>query len=76
MERTFYWQFLPSLGNIRVRFQLKCMILTKALLVINKSVFESSWFRFDGPSKTLVFYFSFFNFGDFLTTISESHMKK
>ena len=52
------------------------MILTKALLVINKSVFESSWFRFDGPSKTLVFYFSFFNFDDFQTAFAKNLMKK
>ena len=46
------------------------------MLLINKWVFESSWFRFDGPSKTLVFYFSFFNFDDFLTTFAKNHMKK
>ena len=46
------------------------------MLLINKWVFESSWFRFDGPSKTLVFYFSFFNFDDFLTTFAKNLMIK
>ena len=46
------------------------------MLLINKWVFESSWFRFDGPSKTLVFYFSFFNFEDFQTAFAKNLMKK
>ena len=46
------------------------------MLLINKWVFESSWFRFDESSKTLVFYFSFFNFDDFLTTFAKNLMKK
>ena len=45
-------------------------------MLINKWVFESCWFRLDRLSKTLVFYFSFFNFDDFLTTFAKNLMKK
>ena len=38
--------------------------------------FESFWFRIDGPSKTQIFYFSFFHVDDFLTTFTKDLMKK
>ena len=74
-ERVFYWQFLPSLWNIRVMFWLKCIISDKLLLLIKKWIFENFSYRFDRPSKTLLFYFSFFDFDDFLTTFEKNLLK-
>ena len=52
------------------------MISAKLLLLIQKWVFESFSYRFDGPSKTLLFYFSLFGFDDFLTTFAKSLTKR
>ena len=70
--KEFYWQFLSSLGKIKLAFLLKCMISANVMLPI----YESYWFRFDRPLKTLVFYFSFFDFDDFPTAFAKSLMKK
>ena len=45
-------------------------------LLIGKWFFERSWFRFDGPSKTQFFYFSFFHFDKFLTTFTKNLLEK
>ena len=75
-ERTFYWQSFPSLWNIRITFLLKCIISAKLLLLINKWIFENFLYRFDGPSKMLLFYFSFFDFANFLTAFAKNLMKR
>ena len=49
---------------------------TNVFLPIEKYIFESSWFRIDGPLKTLVFSFSFFDFDNFLTAFAKNFMKK
>ena len=73
-EETFYWQFLPSLWNIRVT--LKCIISAKLALLINQWIFENFSYRFDPLSNTLLFYFSFFDFDDFLTPFAKNLMKR
>ena len=55
---------------------MKCIISAKVLLVIGKCFFDSSCFRFNGPSKAQSFYFSFFHFDDFLTFFTKNIMKK
>ena len=46
------------------------------MLLIGKWFFESSWFRFDVPSNTQFFCFSYFHFDDFLATFTKILMKK
>ena len=46
------------------------------MLLIQKWIFENFPHRFDGPSKTLLLYFSFFDFDNFLTAFSKNLMKK
>ena len=43
---------------------------------IEKSIFQTCHFRTDGPSKMLVFYFSIFDFDEFLTAFVENIMQK
>ena len=75
-ERTFYWQFVLSLRNIKATFQLKFIISAKLLLLIYKWIFENFYYRFDRLSKTLLFYFSFFDFDGFLTAFAKYLMKR
>ena len=75
-ERTFYWQFVLSLRNIKAMFQLKFIISAKLLLLIYKWIFKNFPYRFEGPSKALLFYFSFFDFDGFLTTFAKYLMKR
>ena len=75
-ERIFYWQFLTSLRNIRVRFYLKCMISAKLLLLIHKWSFEKCSCMLDGPSKTLLFYFSFYWFWQLSNHFCEKSSEK
>ena len=75
-ERTFYWQFVLSLRNIKAMFQLKFIISAKLLLLIYKWIFENFPYRFEGPSKALLFYFSFFDFDGFLTAFAKYLMKR
>ena len=42
------------------------------MLLINKWIFESFLYRFDESSKVLIFYFSFFDFDNFLTAFAEN----
>ena len=74
--KDIYWQFLPSLWNIRVTFSLKWITSTKLLLLINKWIFDNFPHRFDRLSSTLRFYFSFFDFADFLTAFAKNLMKR
>ena len=46
------------------------------MLLIKKWVFEKKIYRFDGPSKKLLFYFSLFGFDNFLTTFAKSLAKR
>ena len=41
-------------------FLLRCIVSTKSMLPINKSISENSWFTFDRPSKRQFFIFHFF----------------
>ena len=45
-------------------------------MLIHKWIFENVLYRFDGSLKTLLFYFSFFDFGDFLTALAKNLMKR
>ena len=76
MERTFYWHFVLSLKNRRLVFLSKCIISAKFFLSHWKSNFEKFWFRFYGPRKMPVLYFSIFDFDNFLTTFAKDLMKK
>ena len=57
-------------------FSPKYIISAKLFLSYCKSNFEKFWFRFYGPRKTLVFYFSVFHFDNFLTSFAKDLMKK
>ena len=46
------------------------------MLLINKRIFENFLYRFDGPSKMLLFYFSFVDFDHFLTAFAKNLMKR
>ena len=65
-----------SLRNLRLVFSPKYVISAKLFLSYCKSNFEKFWFRFYGPRKTLVFYFSVFHFDNFLTSFAKDLMKK
>ena len=45
-------------------------------MLINKWIFENFSYRFDGPSKMLLFCFSFLDFDDVLTTFAKNLMKR
>ena len=46
------------------------------MLLINEWIFETFSYRFDGSSKMSLFYFSFFDFDDFLTIFAKNFMKR
>ena len=46
------------------------------MLLINKRIFENFLYWFDGPSKTLLFYFSFVDFDHFLTAFAKNLMQR
>ena len=70
-EKTFYRQFLATLGMIKVICYMEYIILTKKLFLIWKQVFERFCFGLDGQSKMQLFHF----YG-FLTSFSKNLMKK
>ena len=55
---------------------LKCISSPKLLLLINEWIFENFSYRFDGSSKMSLFYFSLFDFDDFLAIFAKNFMKR
>ena len=45
-------------------------------MLVKKWVFENFLYRFDGPLKTLLFYFSFSDFDDILITFAKNFTKR
>ena len=46
------------------------------MFVINKWIFKNFLYKFDGSSKALLFYFSFYDFDGFLTAFAKNLMKR